>query len=211
MLFADTFNRYFEPENIEAALDVLAAAGYRVIDAARADGGRGRCAAAARSSSVGLVDEARARGASACSRRSRRSSRAACRSSGSSRAACSSSATRFRRCCKTEDARRLAARALLFEEFLAREAAAGRLNLPLKPVAKRALLHGHCHQKAFGAMAAVEATLELVPDLDGRDRRVELLRHGRRVRLRRRHYRRVAARWASCRCCRRCARPRPTR
>src|SRR5439155_4027975 len=27
------------------------------------------------------------------------------------------------------------------------------------------LLHGHCHQKAFGAMAAVEAALRLVPDL----------------------------------------------
>src|SRR5262249_11510509 len=42
----------------------------------------------------------------------------------------------------------------------------GRLDLPvLKPPAKRALLHGHCHQKAFGAMAAVEAALRLVPEL----------------------------------------------
>ena len=32
-------------------------------------------------------------------------------------------------------------------------------------MAKRALLHGHCHQKSFGAMAAVEQTLKLVPDL----------------------------------------------
>ena len=47
----------------------------------------------------------------------------------------------------------MAAHALLFEEFLAREAQAGALDLPLKPVAKRALLHGHCHQKSFGAMA----------------------------------------------------------
>jgi Fe-S oxidoreductase len=27
------------------------------------------------------------------------------------------------------------------------------------------LLHGHCHQKAFGAMDAVEAALRLVPEL----------------------------------------------
>ena len=40
-----------------------------------------------------------------------------------------------------------------------------RLDLPLKPVAKRALLHGHCHQKSFGAMGAAEAVLALVPEL----------------------------------------------
>src|SRR5262249_19769593 len=66
---------------------------------------------------------------------------------------------------KREDARRLAANALLFEEFLAREAKAGALKLALAPVTKRALLDGHCHQKAFAAMGAVEAALRLVPDL----------------------------------------------
>jgi Fe-S oxidoreductase len=56
--------------------------------------------------------------------------------------------------------------ALLFEEFLAREADAGKLRLTLKPIAaKKALLHGHCHQKAFGAMGAVERALKLVPGL----------------------------------------------
>ncbi len=42
--------------------------------------------------------------------------------------------------------------ALLFEEFLAREAKAGRFALSLKPAGKPILLHGHCHQKAFGAV-----------------------------------------------------------
>src|SRR5260221_4414589 len=60
----------------------------------------------------------------------------------------------------------LAAKALLFEEFLALEHEAGRLALELKPLAeKRALLHGHCHQKAFGAMPAVQRALSLVPEL----------------------------------------------
>jgi Fe-S oxidoreductase len=62
-------------------------------------------------------------------------------------------------------AARLAENAMLFEEFLAREAKAGRLALPLSPRNGRALLHGHCHQKAFGAMGAVEAALKLVPGL----------------------------------------------
>ena len=60
----------------------------------------------------------------------------------------------------------LASNAMLFEEFIAREADAGRLKLKLKPLAqKKALLHGHCHQKAFAVMPAVTKTLKLVPDL----------------------------------------------
>jgi Fe-S oxidoreductase len=60
----------------------------------------------------------------------------------------------------------LSGKALLFEEFLAREREAGRLSLRLRPLPeKRALLHGHCHQKAFGVMPAVRQTLALVPEL----------------------------------------------
>jgi Fe-S oxidoreductase len=66
---------------------------------------------------------------------------------------------------KSDDASFLAANTLLFEEFLAWEAERDTLELALKPVAKRALLHGHCHQKSFGAMAAVERALKLVPEL----------------------------------------------
>jgi len=62
--------------------------------------------------------------------------------------------------------RRACAQALLFEEFLALEHEAGRLALKLKPLPeKSALVHGHCHQKAFGAMPAVQRTLALVPEL----------------------------------------------
>jgi Fe-S oxidoreductase len=62
-------------------------------------------------------------------------------------------------------ARRLAGQAFLIEEFLARAAADGALSLDLAPIGPKALLHVHCHQKAFGAMGAVEATLRLVPGL----------------------------------------------
>lgn len=65
-----------------------------------------------------------------------------------------------------EAAKTVGERALLIEEFLAREADAGRLKLPLKPLPQsRALLHGHCHQKAFGAMDATRRALSLVPNL----------------------------------------------
>jgi hypothetical protein len=55
VLFGDTFNRYFERENARAALRVLQAAGYACAQGRAADGGRGRCAAAA-PTSAGLVD-----------------------------------------------------------------------------------------------------------------------------------------------------------
>jgi Fe-S oxidoreductase len=66
---------------------------------------------------------------------------------------------------KGETATALAANAFLFEEFLAREQKEGRLKLPLGALPKKALLHGHCHQKAFDAMGAVESVLRLVPEL----------------------------------------------
>src|SRR3546814_13512517 len=56
---------------------------------------------------------------------------------------------------------------MLFEAFLAREAKAGRLDaLKLRPIADKALLHGHCHQKAFAATGDVTAALKLIPGLE---------------------------------------------
>jgi Fe-S oxidoreductase len=59
----------------------------------------------------------------------------------------------------------LAANARLFEEFITHEHKQGQLNLPLGPLRRKALLHGHCHQKAFDAMGAVESALRLIPQL----------------------------------------------
>jgi Fe-S oxidoreductase len=64
---------------------------------------------------------------------------------------------------KTEEARWVASRSMLFEEFVVRELDAD--ALALKPIGSRALLHGHCHQKSFGVMSDVERALKLVPDL----------------------------------------------
>lgn len=52
----------------------------------------------------------------------------------------------------------------LFEEFLAREHQNNGLRLDLKPLGlPKALLHGHCHQKAFGAMKAMRKVLSWIP------------------------------------------------
>jgi Fe-S oxidoreductase len=66
---------------------------------------------------------------------------------------------------KSDIAQQLAERTFTFEEFLAAEAEASRLSLPLGPAARAVLLHGHCHQKSFGVIPAVERVLRLVPDL----------------------------------------------
>jgi Fe-S oxidoreductase len=61
---------------------------------------------------------------------------------------------------------RLAEHVLLLEEFIAREAAAGRIAKPIGAHPGKVLLHGHCHQKAFGAMGEVGQALALVDGLE---------------------------------------------
>jgi len=58
----------------------------------------------------------------------------------------------------------VAAQALLFEEFVAREAQAGRFAVRLRAAGQPILLHGHCHQKAFAAVSPVLEVLRLIPD-----------------------------------------------
>jgi Fe-S oxidoreductase len=161
--FADTFNRYFEPENIEAALAVLAAAGYGIHLPKATDGSRPLCCGRT-FLAVGLVDEAR--------REAERSIAAL-----APLVARGISVIGLEPSCilgfrdeipalvKSAEARLLAENALLFEEFLAREHKGGRLRLALAPLPRRALLHGHCHQKSFDTMGSVEAALALVPEL----------------------------------------------
>ena len=66
----------------------------------------------------------------------------------------------------TDAAKKLAGLAMTFEEFLIREHDAGRLRLPLKSTARRALVHGHCHQKSFDVFTPVQKILKLIPELD---------------------------------------------
>ena len=63
-------------------------------------------------------------------------------------------------------AQTISQQALLLEEFLAREAVAGKLDVlkaALKPITQPILLHGHCHQKAIGAVSPIIDVLRLIP------------------------------------------------
>jgi len=163
VLFADTFNRYFERENIDAALAVLSAAGYRVTVATPNDGGRPLCCGRT-FLSIGDVDQARTEAERTLAALAPYVERGV-PIIGLEPSCLFSFRDEIPALAKSNAARRVADDALLFEEFLAREAAAGKLDLKLAPTKKRALLHGHCHQKSFDTMSAVEATLKLVPDL----------------------------------------------
>jgi len=54
--------------------------------------------------------------------------------------------------------------AQLLEEFLAKEVREGKLTLNLKSADKPVLFHGHCHQKAFAAVAPAMELLKLIPN-----------------------------------------------
>jgi FAD/FMN-containing dehydrogenase/Fe-S oxidoreductase len=162
-LFADTFNAYFEPENLRAADAVLRAAGCRVRWAADAAGGRPLCCGRT-FLAAGLVDEAKAEARRTLAALLPFAERGAA-VVGLEPSCLLTLRDEFKAMLPGPATDRLAARALLFEEFLAKEA--GRLSLPLEPLPRaKALVHGHCHQKAFGAAAAVERALKLVPGLD---------------------------------------------
>jgi FAD/FMN-containing dehydrogenase/Fe-S oxidoreductase len=167
VLLADTFNTYFEPENLRAAVKVLVAGGYRVTLAAPQpqDGRRPLCCGRTYLA-AGMIDEARAEAArtlNALTPHARRGTAIV----GLEPACLLALRDELAALLPGDAADEIAAASLLFEEFLVRERRAGRLKLPLRTAAgTRALVHGHCHQKAFGVMSSVTEALRLVPDLD---------------------------------------------
>jgi Fe-S oxidoreductase len=163
VLLADTFNTYFEPENLRAAVAVLETGGYRVHVAQAFDEDRPLCCGRT-FLSTGLVAEARAE----AERLSAALEPFVARGVpvvGLEPSCLFTLRDELTSMLPGPESERIAAHALLFEEFLARETEAGRLKLPLLPLDGPAYLHGHCHQKAFGAMGAVETALKLVPGL----------------------------------------------
>jgi len=163
VLFVDTFNRYFEPENTHAAIRVLEAAGRRVHIAEPAAGGRPLCCGRT-FLATGLVEEARVEATRTLEALAPWVERGI-PVVGLEPSCLFGLRDEFTVLLPGERSAALAQNAVLLEEYLVREAEAGRLALKLKPIANDALVHGHCHQKAFGAMGAVEGALRLVPGL----------------------------------------------
>jgi Fe-S oxidoreductase len=165
VLWVDTFNAYFESENAHSALKVLLAAGYTVHVASKtiADGRHLCCGRTYLGG--GMVDKARARAKELLDHLLPFAEK------GIAIVGLEPS------CLLTlrdemlvmglgPAAHTVAGQSLLLEEFLAREDKAGRLDAlkaRLQALPQPLLVHGHCHQKAFGAVSPVLEVLRLIP------------------------------------------------
>jgi Fe-S oxidoreductase len=163
VLFVDTFNRWFEPENARAAARVLRRAGYRVIEPTPP---RGRPLCCGRTFlATGLVAEAKAEAQRMLAALKPHLDRGAA-IVGLEPSCLFTLRDEFLGLLPGDESKTLAGRARLFEEFVAEEKAAGRFTLaPGRNAPAKVLLHGHCHQKAFNTLSASIAALKSVPGI----------------------------------------------
>jgi Fe-S oxidoreductase len=163
VLLVDTFSNHLDPQIAHAALDVLQSAGYTVHIAQPATGERALCCGRTFHSN-GLIAEARNEATRLLDVLSPFAARGL-PIIGLEPSCLLMLRDEYHSLGLGERVSQVAHAAVLLEEFLAREHDAKRLTLPLKPLAGKVLVHGHCHQKAFGAMPAMGKVLGLVPDL----------------------------------------------
>jgi FAD/FMN-containing dehydrogenase/Fe-S oxidoreductase len=160
VLFADTFNRYFEPNNLKAAEKVLTALDYNIIHPAPLSGSRPVCCGRT-FLSAGFIDEAKAESARVIVAVKPLIDGGAT-IVGLEPSCLFSMHDEFQAMHPGPATAQLATRALMFEEFLVQEAAAGHIETPIATAKAEVLVHGHCHQKSFGASDSVIKALELV-------------------------------------------------
>jgi Fe-S oxidoreductase/FAD/FMN-containing dehydrogenase len=165
VLFVDTFNGYLEPGNAKDALKVLVAAGFTTFVATKevADGKSLCCGRTFLA--TGMVDKARAK-ASELINALLPFARQGIPIVGLEPSCLLTLRDEALVMGLGEAAQTVSMQAVMFEEFLAREAQAGRLEelkAKLKPASQPILLHGHCHQKAFGAVSPIIDVLKLIP------------------------------------------------
>ena len=185
VLFADTFNRAFERENLEAAERVLDRLGYRRHRVVPAGGRRALCcgrtyltagdAENAKLEAQRVIDTLApfvARGAKVV---------------GLEPSCILSLRDELQALIPGAQTAALGTASVTIEELIAADLASGQVAIPMPQrvvgpglrrddgrvsgvgadrLPPRALLHGHCHQKAAGVMGPVEAVLKAVPGLE---------------------------------------------
>ncbi|AOV16052.1 ferredoxin [Acidihalobacter aeolianus] len=164
VLFVDTFTHHFDPANAHAAIDVLQRAGYRVHVAR--DGQPTPLCCGRTQLAHGLLD-----GAKANARRVLAAlapyAEAGMPVIGLEPACLLAIRDDYKFLGLGEIADQVAGQAILFEEFVAREVTAKKMTLDLKPIPEQAaptMIHGHCHQKAVGAMKSMRKVLKMIPE-----------------------------------------------
>ncbi|MFK8084235.1 MAG: FAD-binding and (Fe-S)-binding domain-containing protein [Granulosicoccus sp.] len=162
VLLADTFNTWFEPDNLRAARRVLEAAGY-TVNVAQLLGERKLCCGRTYLA-TGMLDKAR--------HEAQRTIKALLPWAkngvpivGLEPSCLLTLRDEFKSLLPGSDTDTVAEQALLLEELLIKDHDAGKLKWTLKAPAEKVLVHGHCHQKAMDAFSAVQSTLALIPDM----------------------------------------------
>jgi len=162
VLFADTFTTWFEPEKPRAAVKVLQAAGY-TVHVVRGPDGRGPCCGRT-FLGAGLIDEAKVEAQRTLDLLSPFVN-AGAPVLGLEPACLFTFQDEFEALNLGPRAAALGQAVRLIDDFLATDAADA-LRQKLRPLAPKALVHGHCHQKAFGKAEATLAALKLIPDME---------------------------------------------
>jgi FAD/FMN-containing dehydrogenase/Fe-S oxidoreductase len=174
VLLADTFNAYFENENLTAALQVLKAAGYRVHIPQKNKSVNQKSATNTCSKefccgrtylAAGMVDKAKETLGELVDHLAPYAQKnipiiglePSCLFTLKDEALVMGFGER---------AITVSQQAQLLEEFLANEVKAGKLKLDLKAASKPVLFHGHCHQKAFAAVTPAMELLKLIPNAE---------------------------------------------
>ena len=167
VLFADTFNGQFESENLEAAAEVLEAAGYWV-NIPRKPEGHYCCGKTFLSN--GLVDEAKVQAKELLDHLSIYAKEGV-PIIGLEPACILSLRDEYLMMGLGEQAEMVSKHSFTFEEFLMKEASiqpnnshhAHPNNLKFKATQQEILVHGHCHQKAFEVIQPVLEVLKMIP------------------------------------------------
>ena len=164
-LFNDTFMNYNYPEIGIAAVELLEAAGYRVLLANARCCGRPMI-------SKGLLDEA------AAYARYNVDLLYGFAEQGVPIIGCEPSCLltfrdEYPEFCRDDRARKVAENSYMIDEFLAMQQEKGELDLEFSDLPKKVLFHGHCHQKSLVGTASSLTALRLPPGYE-----VELINSG---------------------------------
>jgi FAD/FMN-containing dehydrogenase/Fe-S oxidoreductase len=155
VLFADSFNANFEREHLDNAIKILVAGGYQVHLH-----GKEKLCCGRTYLSTGLIDEARKTQTHLVETLYPYVEKGI-KIIGLEPSCLFTLKDEMPSLLKTDEAKAVGNAAMLLEQFLVSE----KVQLPLKPLDKPVMLHGHCHQKAYGAMSAVQAAIKLIPEV----------------------------------------------
>ncbi|MBX2839983.1 MAG: FAD-binding protein [Gammaproteobacteria bacterium] len=162
VLLADSFNRWFEPDNLRAARTVLTAAGYRV-HVAQLPGQRNLCCGRTYLA-TGMVEQAKSE-ATRMVQALLPWAQSDVPIVGLEPSCLLTLRDEYKVLIPGDDTKLVASKAFMLEELIMRDNNAGTLDWTLAAPAKTALVHGHCHQKAMDTFSVVPQTLGLIPGM----------------------------------------------